>query len=448
MEKDQSAEIERLKQDFYKSEQENNKEKECLLKIINSFGMVMATHEEFAEEFQAIKKSVNTDKALPVDLIEKEIGKLRSKVFTMETSRGFDEEGIVQLDGLKESLLGVCRIVKRITVALLDDFYPLSSELKATADSIQIDCHADITQAELEDATVDFLSFIKNLKVKIAEDFRYINNTLLALLDHVKKLEKDLTSEFDEDVRQKEIEQFEITIHDKVGSIVDSFNIHATIEEIKSAVVEKLTKIKNIISQKKKKEMERIRKSKKNINRLKKRIGVAEREAGEMTQKAKYFQTAATIDGLTGLYNRNAFNVRIKSAQKKFDEGSKPFSVVLFDVDDFKNVNDTFGHLSGDKVLQKVAQCLQATFRKNDCIARFGGDEFAVVIEGLGEEMARERIMRFTENFSKKRFYSKSAGDIKVAVSAGFAQAVPGEGADDILRRADMDMYALKRQKK
>lgn len=447
MDTDQSAEIERLKQDFYKLEHESKKEKECLLKIINSFGMVMATHEEFAEEFQTIKKSVNTDKALPVDLIEKEIGKLRSKVFTMETARGFDEEGIVQLDELKESLLGVCRIVKRITVALLDDFYPLSSELKATADSIQIDCHADITQAELDAATVDFLSFIKNLKVKIAEDFRYINNTLLALLDHVKKLEKDLTSEFDEDVRQKEIEQFEITIHDKVGSIVDSFNIHATIEEIKSAVVEKLAKIKNIISQRKKKEMQRIRKSKKNINRLRKRIVVAEREVGAMTQKAKYFQTAATIDGLTGLSNRNTFDLRVKSALKTFDEGGKLFSIVLFDVDDFKNINDTFGHLSGDKVLQKIAQCLQTTFRKNDCIARFGGDEFAVVIEGLGEEMARERIMKFEENFRKKRFYSRSSGDIKVAVSAGFAQAVAGEGPEDILRRADMDMYALKKKK-
>jgi diguanylate cyclase (GGDEF)-like protein len=447
MDKDQSAEIERLKQDFYKLEHESNKEKECLLKIINSFGVVMATHEEFAEEFQAIKKSVNTDKALPVDLIENEIGKLRGKIFTIETARGFDEEGIVQLDELKESMLGVCKIVKRITDAIFDDFYPLTSELKATAASLQIDCRADITQAELEDATVDFLSFIKNLKVRIAEDFRYINNTLLTLLEHVKKLEKDLTSEFDEDVRQKEIEQFEVNIHDKVGSIVDSFNIHATIEEIKSAVVEKLAKIKNLLSQRKKKEMKRIRKSKKNINRLKKRIVVAERETGEMTEKAKYFQTAATKDGLTGLYNRNAFNARIKSARKTFDEGGKPFSVVLFDVDGFKNINDTFGHLSGDKVLQKIAQCMQTTFRKNDCIARFGGDEFAVVIEGLSEEMARERIVKFEENFRKKRFYSRSSGDIKVAVSAGFAQAVAGEGPEDILRRADIDMYALKKQK-
>lgn len=448
MDKDQSAEIARLKQDFHKIEQESNQEKECLLKIINSFGRVMATHEEFAEEFQAIKKSVNTDKALPVDLIEKEIGELRSKIFTIETARGFDEEGIVELDEFKESLLGVCRIVKRITVAFLDDFYPLTGELKATADSIQIDCHTDITQAELEDTTVDFLSFIKNIKVKIAEDFRYVNNTLLTLLEHVKKLEKDLTSEFDEDVRQKEIDQFEIKIHDKVGSIVDSFNIHTSIDEIKRAVVEKLAKIKNLVSQRKKKEMKRIRNSKKSINRLKKRIVVAEREAGEMTEKAKYFRTAATKDGLTGLYNRNAFDLRVKSALKTFDEGDKPFSVVLFDVDDFKNINDTFGHLSGDKVLQKVAQCLQTTFRKNDCIARFGGDEFAVVIEGLSEEMARERIVKFEENFRKKRFYSRSTGDIKVTISAGFAQAAAGEGPDEILRRADMDMYALKKQKR
>lgn len=447
MDKDQSAELERLKQDFYKIEQESNKEKECLLKVINSFGMVMATHEEFAEEFGAIKKSVDTDKALPLDLIEKETDNLRSKIFAMETSRGFDEEGIVQLDELREGLLGVCRIVKRITVALLDDFYPLTSELKATADSIQIDCHADITQAELDDTTVDFLSFIKNLKVKIAEDFRYINNTLLTLLEHVKKLERDLTSEFDEDVRQKEIEQFEIKIHDNVGSIVDSFDIHTSIDEIKRAVVEKLAKIKNLVSQRKKREMKRIRKSKKNINRLKKRIVVAEREAGVMTQKAKYFQTAATKDGLTGLYNRNTFDLRVKSALETFDEGGKPFSIVLFDVDDFKNINDTFGHLSGDKVLQKVAQCLQTTFRKNDCIARFGGDEFAVVIEGLGEEMARERIVKFKENFRKKRFYSRNTGDIKVTISAGFAQAMAGESSEDILRRADMDMYALKKQK-
>ncbi len=447
MDKDQSAELEQLKQDCHKIEQESNKEKECLLKVINSFGMVMATHKEFAEEFGAIKKSVSTDKALPLDLIEKETDKLRSKIFTMETARGFDEEGIVQLDELRESLLEVCRIVKRITVALLDDFYPLTSELKATADSIQIDCHTDITQAELEETTVDFLSFIKNLKVKIAEDFRYINNTLLTLLEHVKMLEKDLASEFDEDVRQKEIERFEINIHDKVGSIVDSFNIHATMEEIKSAVVEKLAKIKNLVSQRKKKEMKRIRKAQENINKLKKRIFEAERDAGKLTKKAKYFQRAAAKDGLTGLYNRNTFDLRVKSALKTFDEGGKPFSIVLFDVDDFKNVNDTFGHLSGDKVLQKVAQCMQATFRKNDCIARFGGDEFAVVIEGLGEEMARERIVKFKENFRKKRFYSRSTGDIKVTISAGFAQVSAGEGPDDILRRADMDMYALKKQK-
>ena len=145
-----------------------------------------------------------------------------------------------------------------------------------------------ITQAELEDASADFLSFIKNLKVKIAEDFRYINNTLLALLEHVKMLEKDLASEFDEDIRQKEIEHFEVEIQDKVGSIVDSFNIHTTIEEIKSAVVEKLAKIKNLVSQRKKKEMKRVRKSKKSINRLKKRIISAERETGEMTEKAIY----------------------------------------------------------------------------------------------------------------------------------------------------------------
>ncbi|MBL7181200.1 MAG: GGDEF domain-containing protein [Desulfobacterales bacterium] len=448
MDKDLSAEIERLKKDLIVVEQESRREKECFTKVINTVGAVMAMHPEFTEEFDPIKKMVNSEKALPLDLIEKEIGRLRSKIFAIETGKGFEEDRIAALEAIRAGLLGVCRIVKRIMDSLLDDFYPLSSELKATSDLIQIDCHADITQTDLEAVAADLLGFIKGLKITISKDFRYINNTFLALLEHVKKLERDLASEFDEDIRQKEMEQFEIKIRDEVGSIVDSFSIHATIDGIKRAVVERLAKIKNLVSKRKKEEMKRFRKAQENITTLKKRIVAAERDAGEMAQKAKQFKMAATNDGLTGLFNRNAFDIRLKSALKAFNEGEGPFLVVLFDVDDFKHINDTFGHVSGDKVLQKVAQCLKGTFRKHDFLARFGGDEFAVIIEGLDEHMARERILKFKENFTKKRFFARDIGDIKVTTSAGVAQVTAKDSPDDLLHRADMDMYASKRQKR
>jgi diguanylate cyclase (GGDEF)-like protein len=96
-----------------------------------------------------------------------------------------------------------------------------------------------------------------------------------------------------------------------------------------------------------------------------------------------------------------AFDTNITDSLKAFSKEQGPFSLVLFDVDKFKWINDTLGHVAGDKVLQKVAQCLKETFRKDDFIARYGGDEFAVVIEGLNEEMAREKILAKSVFFLK-----------------------------------------------
>jgi len=443
-----TAELERLKKDFLEAERICRNEKECLVKVINTFGNVMAMHEEFAEEHHAVKKMIKAGETLPVNLIEKEISNLKAKIFALETEKGFDESSLEQLNELNERLLETCRIVKRVVYALLDDFYPLTTELKAQADAIRIDCHAEVAQIELEGATTDYLSFINGLKDKIAKDFKYINNTFIMFLGQVKQLEADLTGEFDGDVRQKDFEQFEMKVNSEVGLIADSFNIYDSIDEVKSAVVEKLKKIKSFLSKRKKEEIKRLQKAKKNISRLKKRIVEAELGAKEMTKKAKLFQEAAVKDGLTGLYNRKAFDLKLHDAQKAFNANGEPFSVVIFDVDKFKWINDTFGHVSGDKVLKKVAQCLQETFRKNDFIARFGGDEFAVVIEGLSEEMARKRIVKFQESFTKERFVSRSTGNIDVTLSAGIAQSLAGEDAETIIDRADRDMYTFKKNKK
>jgi diguanylate cyclase len=332
-------------------------------------------------------------------------------------------------------------------IALLDDFYPLPTDLKAKADSIHIRCDDEIEQVALEAASTAFLSFIKGLKGKIADDFRSINSTFLIFLDHVKELERTLTTEFAGGSRIKDIEQFEMRVNSEMGSIADSFNVYVTIDEVKKTVLEKLKKIKQLLSKRKQEEMRRTKKSQDNINRLRKRISQAEQEALEMSRKAKKFQVAATKDGLTGLYNRKAFDGRIEVAMEAFDDGGTPFSLLLFDVDGFKSINDTFGHVAGDKVLKEIAECLKETFRKDDFIARYGGDEFAVVVEDLSEEMAQERIQRFRETFKKKRFLSHVHGDVQVSVTAGIAMAVEGESPEDLIHRADMTMYAAKKEK-
>ncbi|MGD8449803.1 MAG: diguanylate cyclase, partial [Desulfobacterales bacterium] len=397
--------------------------------------------------YRTLKKIVNTDQTLPVSQIENEVDKLKSKIFAEETKKGLDEGTLSHLNELKDRLLQSCRIVKKIMIVLLDDFYPVTGELKTQAESIHLKCHKDMAQVELENAATSFLSFITGLKGKISEDFSYINNTFIMLLGHVKALEKTLTKELGSDEKIKEIEEFEIKVNNQVGSIADSFNLHTTIDEIKSAVIDKLAKIKQLMSKRKEEEIRKAQEAQKNIDKLKKKIAEAEKDAFIMAKKAKHFQSAATKDGLTGLYNRSAFDVNLKNSLSMFHKEKKSLSLVLFDVDNFKWINDTLGHVAGDKVLQKVGQCLKETFRKDDFIARYGGDEFAVVISGLDEKMAQGKILNFRESFKKRRFFSNDTGDVNITVSAGVTMAMEGDSPEDFIHRADKRMYEVKKKK-
>jgi diguanylate cyclase (GGDEF)-like protein len=444
--KSKETELERLKKDYLLMEQRNQDEKKCLSNVISALGRVVALHDDLLEEFDRLKELIDPEQELPFVQIENQIEKLKSKIFAQETKEDFDERN--KLDDLNKNLLEACRIVKRIVVALVDDFYPITGDLKTKADSIDVNCQGETAQIDLEGPTNEFLRYIKGLKGKISEDFRSINNTFITLLNHVKELEKTLTSEFSQDVRIKEIEQFETKVNTEVGSIADSFSIHSTIEEIKSTVVEKLKKIKHLVALRKKEEVEKAKKAQENINKLKQRIIKTEKNARAMAKKVDFFQTAATTDGLTGLYNRNAFDRRINEALKMFHEQNQPVALILFDVDNFKWINDTLGHVAGDKILQKVAQCLKDAFRKGDFIARYGGDEFAAVIEGLDADIAKKKIMDFNHLFSKKRFFSNSFGDVNVTVSAGMTMSKEGDSAEDFINRTDKNMYESKRKKR
>jgi diguanylate cyclase (GGDEF)-like protein len=445
MDRDISTELRQLKREYVELEKCHQDEKQSLLNVIATFGNVVAAQDNMAGEVESIKGLLDGDGAIPSDRIENEIRALKAKIVA---GGGEDEtvgESLEQIRQMEDRLLVACRMIRSIMVALFNDFYPMNAELESKANAININCKK-APHIDFKTPTADFLGFVEGLKAKIGEDFRYINETFFMLLDHVKGLEKTLTSEFGKKERLEEIERFELKVSTEVGSIVDSFNVHRTVSEIKEAVVEKIKNIKRLVSLRKKEELNRARRARQNIKNLQKRISEVEKDAREMSRKAEEFQAVAKKDGLTGLYNRNAFDLKVTEGLKTLNESEKSFSVVVFDVDKFKSINDTFGHVAGDKVLKQVSACLRETFRKDDFIARYGGDEFAVVIERLTEEMAHERIMAFQKLLSKKRFTSYRKGDIALTVSAGIAMAQEGDTPEALIHRADQAMYAAKQE--
>jgi diguanylate cyclase (GGDEF)-like protein/PAS domain S-box-containing protein len=150
----------------------------------------------------------------------------------------------------------------------------------------------------------------------------------------------------------------------------------------------------------------------------------------------------ATHDALTGLPNRLLLRDRLSQALSRLGRAQEPVSVLFLDLDGFKEINDERGHGAGDKVLAEVARRLLLAVRPTDTVARFGGDEFVVVCEGLDTHEARELATRLVEVISQNLTLSGTA--VHVAVSIGVAVVHRPSTVDEALHRADAAMYRAK----
>lgn len=144
------------------------------------------------------------------------------------------------------------------------------------------------------------------------------------------------------------------------------------------------------------------------------------------------------LDALTQLYTRRAFDEALQHAAATEDN---VFSFIMFDIDHFKQVNDTFGHPAGDAVLREAASCLKKCSRKPDSAYRYGGEEFAVLLPGTVLDDAlviAERIRRhISENV-------RLPDGRPITVSAGCSERMPGESGTSVVQRADKALYAAK----
>ena len=152
----------------------------------------------------------------------------------------------------------------------------------------------------------------------------------------------------------------------------------------------------------------------------------------------------AVTDPLTGLHNRRYIASRLRQAVESANHGGAPVSLLIADIDHFKNINDRFGHEGGDHVLCGFAERLLRDLRALDLAARYGGEEFLIVMPGAGLAEAGIASERLRASIAAEPFAVGDDQSVAVTVSIGFAQAKIGESADALLRRADEALYVAK----
>jgi diguanylate cyclase (GGDEF)-like protein len=148
------------------------------------------------------------------------------------------------------------------------------------------------------------------------------------------------------------------------------------------------------------------------------------------------------LDTLTGLYNRAYFAEELARLEKGRDY---PLALMMIDVDDFKQINDRFGHQTGDEMLQELAHILKAAFRDGDVIARIGGDEFAVILPNTDDATLKRIVARVRYALHQR---NNANLDHSLRISIGTAIGQRGEKLAPLLRRADEAMYRHKQQTK
>jgi diguanylate cyclase (GGDEF)-like protein len=164
----------------------------------------------------------------------------------------------------------------------------------------------------------------------------------------------------------------------------------------------------------------------------------------QVEQAHRQLERLALYDPLTGLANRTLLADRINQAMTGVDRGAQPPAVLLLDLDGFKVVNDSFGHVVGDRLLVEVARRLQEVVRETDTVARLGGDEFAVVAAATTATRAIEIAGRVQD--ALKRPIQAGPHQCWVGTSIGIRMAEPGHTAETLLRDADTAMYVAKGQ--
>jgi two-component system, cell cycle response regulator len=159
----------------------------------------------------------------------------------------------------------------------------------------------------------------------------------------------------------------------------------------------------------------------------------------------KRAEALSVTDDLTRLYNSRYLNQVLRRETKRASRSGRPLSLLFIDLDGFKSINDRHGHLFGSRALVEAAAVIRGSARETDVVARFGGDEFALVLPDTGAEGAYAVGARIREKIAAHRFLMSDGLDIRLTASVGVATLPDVAGsAEELLQAADAAMYLVK----
>lgn len=309
-----------------------------------------------------------------------------------------------------------------------------------------------LTNNAPQDAWVGVVERLSSLVLEVLQgadnEMKAAGEFLAALTDRLDSIDQHMRGESDRRKASRESgERLGDSVRAEVGDISDSMRDSADLGQLVEMVSSSLDRIQQHVERHLAGDIALHQEAEQREQAMRQSLAALDQEAEELRRRLAQTEEQALRDALTGLPNRRAYDERVAEECARLKRFGAPLSLVVWDLDNFKQVNDKLGHKAGDKALKVVGELLAKGLRETDFIARYGGEEFVVLLPGATVQDALPVAEKMRQAVENAGLHSNKK-PVELTVSGGIARFANGEDPSAVFERADKALYQAKAEGK
>jgi diguanylate cyclase len=317
-------------------------------------------------------------------------------------------------------------------------------ELRPALDGLRNKPSCDLSINDLAEALDHLTGIITEQRARLMRDKLEVESVLMQVNTRLEEMTAHLSgTAADVKTAHDSSQQLNQLVLAEVSDITTTVQQAGDITELRKQVGMRLDAIHAHLQAFRDREEERGRQQLDRTQRMRARIEELERESRDLHESLKEEQRLAMVDALTGIPNRAAYDDRIVEEYERWKRNDKSVSILAWDIDHFKRINDAYGHKAGDKVLRVIGQHLAQHVRGTDFVARYGGEEFVMLLVGTDVEQARSAADKIRHSISSLGFHFRNV-PVTVTASCGITSFRADDSTEGIFDRADRALYKAK----
>lgn len=354
---------------------------------------------------------------------------------------------LVDLEVLADSIAELCgESTAGIEEALLQllERLDLPAEQQSRVEALKEQLAQGLESDALGGMVASVAELVSQMRAKVQREHSEMENFLKLLTRRLQELDNNVQLNLDSQ-RESLADggRLNSAVEAQMQGIADSMEQAQELDALKGSVQQHMETIRTHLEHFSSTEKGRLQQAEQRVAELTERLHDMEGEAKELRAHIEKERRTSQMDPLTGIPNRLAYNERLAMEQARWARYGSPLCIAVWDVDKFKGVNDTYGHQAGDRVLCVIAKILSKQVRETDFVARFGGEEFVLLLPETGLQDAIQVAEKLRETIGTTEFHHRGVR-VPVTISCGISQFREGDDADAVFARADAALYAAK----